>query len=553
MSVDGDASLNSGLIVAGPVGIGMVDISSNSAILHVKGDVYIEEGILNIRSGHEKQGMIYNSSSGGGDLTLSAYSESSSLDMGVSFLTAGGMTRMRVAKDGNVGIGTDNPLSLLDVNGAMRAAYDTNTPSYFGRSAIGGNSNYNDYAYFSHLHMTNLAQYAIMQQNNGATYVNAADGQSIFMRINNSNKMRVTPDGVYFDSNVHSYINNVTGGIRIFTTYRTHNNTFITMMRTDTRGWRFWLGSSNNFELMYYDGSWTMKLYVVDERGGQGANFTGQHRCFIENVPFRESEKYIGLIVSANKDDYIGVTDKLYRGKRAITINDALPETSLSQKEKDKSCFGVISDSEDESNNRTTAWGSLRTASHKQTGDVRYFINSVGEGAIWVSNKNGDLESGDYITTSSIPGYGQKQDSDSLKNYTVAKITMSCDFNPGLQYVKRIKRRNVDFVYDTSGNCFDSSGNKLFIIEEDSTRTITNKTLNYNYDEFDMLTSITENILDEHGEIQWEDTEEQERKYNIRHMDPSGNIITEEEYTGKKAASEEAYIAAFVGCTYHCG
>jgi len=68
-----------------------------------------------------------------------------------------------------------------------------------------------------------------------------------------------------------------------------------------------------------------------------------------------------------------------------------------------------------------------------------------------------------------------------------------------------------------------------------------------------ILISVTQNILNEHGELQWEDTEEQEYAYNIRHVDPSGNIITEEEYNTKIAASEEAYIAAFVGCTYHCG
>ena len=33
------------------------------------------------------------------------------------------------------------------------------------------------------------------------------------------------------------------------------------------------------------------------------------------------------------------------------------------------------------------------------------------------------FENGDYITTCTIPGYGMKQDSDSLKNYTLGKIT----------------------------------------------------------------------------------------------------------------------------------
>jgi len=56
-------------------------------------------------------------------------------------------------------------------------------------------------------------------------------------------------------------------------------------------------------------------------------------------------------------------------------------------------------------------------------------VNSLGEGAMWVCNLNGNLENGDYITTSTAPGIGQKQDDDLLHNYTVAKITCDCDFD----------------------------------------------------------------------------------------------------------------------------
>jgi len=55
-------------------------------------------------------------------------------------------------------------------------------------------------------------------------------------------------------------------------------------------------------------------------------------------------------------------------------------------------------------------------------------INSVGEGAIWVCNANGNIENGDYIQSSNYLGYGEKQDDDLLHNYTVAKATMNCDF-----------------------------------------------------------------------------------------------------------------------------
>ena len=46
------------------------------------------------------------------------------------------------------------------------------------------------------------------------------------------------------------------------------------------------------------------------------------------------------------------------------------------------------------------------------------------------------------------------------------------------------------------------------------------------------------NVLYEHDEFQWEDTDETEKAYDIRYLD------TDE--------ANHVYKAAFVGCTYHC-
>lgn len=116
-------------------------------------------------------------------------------------------------------------------------------------------------------------------------------------------------------------------------------------------------------------------------------------------------------------------------GQEAITINESLPVVSISSKPMDKACFGVIAGLED-SNNRTYSSGNFVSVIPRENGDVRVHVNSLGEGAMWITNENGPLESGDYITSSSTAGYGQKQDAPQLCNYTVAKITMDCDFNP---------------------------------------------------------------------------------------------------------------------------
>ena len=155
--------------------------------------------------------------------------------------------------------------------------------------------------------------------------------------------------------------------------------------------------------------------------------FTGFHRCFTEDEKFDKNEP------QKFKDDYEGrivistgkiATDTTYDAnnkdntewsilydKEGITIEDALPQIELSRKKKDKRCFGVLG-------------SKVRTNSRLE----RLIVNSVGEGAIWIANSNGNIENGDYITSSDYLGYGEKQDDDLLHNYTVAKATMDCDF-----------------------------------------------------------------------------------------------------------------------------
>jgi hypothetical protein len=252
-----------------------------------------------------------------------------------------------------------------------------------------------------------------------------------------------------------------------------------------------------------------LKGYIEDDGDGYGEmNFTGQHRCFIKNLPFSQTKDYEGLIVCANQNCYISMSPKIKKGNKAITQNESLPYVSLCTKTNDKSCFGVISAAEDP-NKRIDQYGAFCTPFDKENGDTRIYINSVGEGSIWVSNKNGPLESGDYITTCDLAGFGMKQGDDILHNYTVAKITMDCDFNP--LYVPR-----QTILKDASG----------------------------------------ENILDPYEQIQWTDEEDAfgnvvyEYEYNILYVNSEAQIIPYEEYIDN---SNNAYIVAYVGCTYHCG
>jgi hypothetical protein len=344
-------------------------------------------------------------------------------------------------------------------------------------------------------------------------------------------------------------------------------------------------GTQLRFGAYWSDFSDTRAYISVTSDAGE-IDFTGQHRSFVSGVQHTEYIKLEGLIVSANKNQYFDIQEEVVTGAEAIKINESLPLVSLSGVAYDKRCFGVISGSED-TNDREYSQGSFVSVMKKQEGDIRAHINSVGEGAIWVVNTNGSLESGDYITTSNVMGYGQKQDSEFLANYTVAKITMDCDFEPVTQPVRRIIRELKDVTYWVKYTYDDITeeeyirtknlGRRVRIIEsgteisqeeyenhlkkEGYTLTQSN-TFVRNKTSYQRVFSDKEkkptpgfnievrnepvNVLDEHGQIQWEDDPSgaTEKAYKIRYLDADGNITDE---------ANHVYKAAFVGCTYHCG
>lgn len=56
-------------------------------------------------------------------------------------------------------------------------------------------------------------------------------------------------------------------------------------------------------------------------------------------------------------------------------------------------------------------------------------INALGEGQVLVCGQGGNLEVGDLITTSSMPGKGMKQDDDTIRSSTVAKARENVTFS----------------------------------------------------------------------------------------------------------------------------
>jgi hypothetical protein len=287
-------------------------------------------------------------------------------------------------------------------------------------------------------------------------------------------------------------------------------------INSSNRSWRMQIdyddGDARCFAFEYIAGptntagytGFGVKGYIDPFWNNVRMNFTGQHRCVLKNFDIRDIKTIVGLIVIASENDYISTPNNknIQRGKGAIGISDALPIVTLSMISNDKRVFGVVSDVEDPES-RVYETGSWCSPCDKELGDNRIFVNSVGEGGIWICDANGPLMSGDYITTSDICGYGMRQKETSLHNFTVAKITMDCDFtNP--QRARLVIKRNMDGVA----------------------------------------------VLDNFGNMIWEDSGEWEDSYEMRHITYDGKILTREEYN---TSTELCYRAAFVGCTYHCG
>jgi hypothetical protein len=109
---------------------------------------------------------------------------------------------------------------------------------------------------------------------------------------------------------------------------------------------------------------------------------------------------------------------------------------------------------------------------------------------------------------------------------------MNCDFNPISQPKKRPVKREELVVY-----YLDENNNVTTEEKAQSTREVIEYV----------------NVLDEQEQMMWEDSGDTEAPYQVRYLLPDGTQISEEEYTIRALADEKVYIAAFVGCTYHCG
>lgn len=107
---------------------------------------------------------------------------------------------------------------------------------------------------------------------------------------------------------------------------------------------------------------------------------------------------------------------------KKLGIIDTIVECELTKVKKDKKIYGIYVGYE---NNEYY----INNVSNEKHYEQLHYVAGVGEGQIWVSNINGNIQAGDYVCSSDIPGYAMKQDDDLVHNYTIAKITEDIDWN----------------------------------------------------------------------------------------------------------------------------
>lgn len=279
-------------------------------------------------------------------------------------------------------------------------------------------------------------------------------------------------------------------------TSTSYNSAFMTMQLHDTNSSTYTNTMAITSSNLFYKGS------VVAFTAGHNTNL-------LKDKPVEDEELY-GLIVcstgdylpneiikpQASKEKTDQISEEVPEG--TITLTNSWASVTLSSRAKQKSVIGV--------------YGSGKVGCNYDT------VQSIGEGGIWVIDENGDIENGDYICSSSVKGYGMRQESEFLANYTVSKITCDCVFDTSTEMMN-MKKYSTYKDGDGEEHCHrDSNGNRILI----------------------NMTDASGNV------IQYE-------RYKTRWVLPDGTQISKEEYDSIKAAGETAYTACFVGCTYHCG
>ena len=176
------------------------------------------------------------------------------------------------------------------------------------------------------------------------------------------------------------------------------------------------------------------RIYQVIGNGAGGSTVSTSFTAGHDTVIPQGTNVIPGMIVESTGIVWYKPTD--------ITSETALPKCRLASSDGSKTVFGVVGgfpapDAPKEEDMPYVRNGYVIAPAFPAYGRAagvasdEWQINtmSIGEGVIWVSDINGNIENGDFIESSSIAGYGRKQDDDIMRSKTVAKCTETVDWS----------------------------------------------------------------------------------------------------------------------------
>ena len=165
-------------------------------------------------------------------------------------------------------------------------------------------------------------------------------------------------------------------------------------------------GNVNQYYVFFHDGNGGETGTITGDGGTISYNpFTGCHIAKLKDGKALKSDELpdisFGHVVVIHETDATSPKQPEY-------------VVEMSSKPKQKSIFGVY-------------WNKIYEAFAEETD--RHQIFSLGDGSIWVCSEGGNIEIGDFLCTSSVPGHAMKQDDDILRNYTIARATKAVNWD----------------------------------------------------------------------------------------------------------------------------
>jgi hypothetical protein len=294
--------------------------------------------------------------------------------------------------NGNIGIGVSSPQSKLSIGGSGSSDIALYVSSSGGKAIAGYGGLYGVYGYGLDTGVYGQGDYGV--HGSGSSVGVYAEGGSVGVYGYGPSYYGVYG---YGSIGVYGY-----GSIGVYA----HGGSTGIYSYGDTYGVK---GQSNTYGVYGYAG--TYDFYA----GGSGryGPFTGSHD--VKLAPDFPKNVKRGMIVSVTGETQIRKDEK-----GEISISATLPTVKLSDKPNDKNVLGAF----------VSELPLPKDHWYKAKPGERFgVVNALGEGRVWVSNINGEIKAGDYITTSPIPGYGQKQDDDVVHSYTLGKATEDVDWS----------------------------------------------------------------------------------------------------------------------------